>query len=68
MTDESDVDSLIEFDRPIGAFEYLDLQGDRYTNAPRPPKRSTMTIAIDRPTARAVARGETTSLVLPPRA
>jgi hypothetical protein len=67
MTDESDVDILIEIDRPIGAFEYLDLQDERYTNAPHPPKRSTMTIAIDRPTARAVARGETASLVLPPR-
>lgn len=26
MTDDSDVDILIEFDRPIGAFEFLDLQ------------------------------------------
>jgi hypothetical protein len=67
LTDASDVDILIELDRSIGAFEYLDLQDDRYTNAPGPTKRSTMTIAIDRPTARAVARGETTSLVLPPR-
>ena len=28
MTDESDIDILIEFDRPIGAFEFLDLQDD----------------------------------------
>lgn len=28
MTDDSDVDILIEFDRPIGAFELLDLQED----------------------------------------
>ena len=28
MTDESDIDILIEFDRPIGAFELLDLQDD----------------------------------------
>ena len=28
MTDESDIDILIEFDRPIGAFEVLDLQDD----------------------------------------
>ena len=28
MTDESDVDILVEFDRPFGAFEFLDLQDD----------------------------------------
>ena len=28
MKDESDVDILIAFDRPIGAFEFLDLQDD----------------------------------------
>lgn len=28
MTDESDVDILVEFDRPVGAFEFLDLQDE----------------------------------------
>jgi len=28
MTAESDVDILVEFDRPIGAFEFLELQDD----------------------------------------
>jgi len=28
MTDESDVDILVEFDRPVGAFELLDLQDE----------------------------------------
>ncbi len=28
MTDESDVDVLVEFDRPVGAFEFLDLQDE----------------------------------------
>jgi uncharacterized protein len=28
MTDDSDIDILIEFDRPVGAFEFLDLQED----------------------------------------
>jgi len=28
LTDESDVDILVEFDRPVGAFEFLDLQAE----------------------------------------
>jgi len=28
MTDENDVDLLVQFHRPVGAFEFLDLQGD----------------------------------------
>lgn len=28
MTEDSDVDILVEFDRPVGAFEFLDLQDD----------------------------------------
>jgi uncharacterized protein len=28
LTNESDVDILVEFDRPVGAFEFLDLQDD----------------------------------------
>ena len=28
MTVDSDVDILIEFDRPVGAFEFLDLQDE----------------------------------------
>lgn len=28
MTDGSDVDILVEFERPVGAFEFLDLQDD----------------------------------------
>jgi len=28
LTDESDVDILVEFDRPVGAFEFLDLQDE----------------------------------------
>ena len=40
MTDDSDVDILIEFDRPIGAFEFLDLQDDlaRMRDRPQDPK------------------------------
>ncbi len=28
LTDESDVDILVEFDRPVGAFEFLDLRDE----------------------------------------
>jgi uncharacterized protein len=36
MTDVSDVDILIEFDRPVGAFEFLDLQDELARTLGRP--------------------------------
>jgi uncharacterized protein len=36
MTDESDVDILVEFDRPVGAFEFLDLQDELARTLGRP--------------------------------
>lgn len=52
MTAESDVDILVEFDRPVGAFEFLDLQDDLALVLGRPVDLVTPAAVTERMRAR----------------